>query len=158
MHNYAQGGATIDNDVIVGLIVSYNLQEYYFTFGIDTLGPYCISQHPEPLVISSSVKEQVATYLPTDKPRKTDVFCLYAGANEAFSSPAMDFTGSQAVALLNEQIGQLYKKSSLTITASSYCILVEKTHMLSHSYFHYVHRCSEDLVGHFTRPHPHAVY
>jgi len=71
------------------------------------------SQHPDPLVISSSVKEQVATYLATDKPRKTDVFCLYAGANEAFSSPAMNFTGTQAVALLGEQIGQLYKKGSL---------------------------------------------
>lgn len=44
-----------------------------------------------------------------DKPKKNDIFVLWAGANEAFSSPSGDFYGVEAVELIDEQIGTLHK-------------------------------------------------
>ncbi|KAK9899355.1 carbohydrate esterase family 16 protein [Cystobasidium minutum MCA 4210] len=85
--SYAIGGATVDNDVVPGVLREDNS------------------------LLVPSVKDQVTQALAYKVPRTLDVYILFAGANDAVNALALNklLSGTEVAALIEKRVSQLYK-------------------------------------------------
>lgn len=60
-----------------------------------------------------AAQDQIDSYLASNAPKKSDIFVVFIGANDAFFSE--NVTGSQIAGLVADQVAQLYQRGKNSV-------------------------------------------
>lgn len=109
LHDYAVGGATADNTLITGILVSQ--QSFLTSMGGSSktdISLHPFTQNASTPIVVPSVSDQIAGHLSANEPKKTDIYTIWIGSNDAFLSAGDSVSASQVLRKIDTHITSLY--------------------------------------------------